>query len=93
MLTLVVLYATWCPKCHMMLPVVEELEKEFAGMWNVIRIDVEKQPEMIELYEVEIVPTFVMKENGEEIGRMAGMIGEETLRRRLKGCSAERKIE
>lgn len=84
-LTLLVLFASWCPKCHMMLPVVDDLEAEFAADWNVVRIDIEKHPEMIEKYDVQIVPTFVLIKGGEQVGRMAGMIGEETLRSRLKG--------
>ena len=83
-LTLLVLFATWCPKCHMMLPVVDDLEAEFAAAWNVVRIDIEKNPEMIERYDVQIVPTFVLIKDGEPVGRMAGMLGEETLRSRLK---------
>ena len=84
MLILVVLYATWCPKCHMMLPIVDELEMEFLGEWKIRRIDIEKQPDEATNYDIEIVPTFILQKDGKEIGRMAGMIGEETLKRRLK---------
>lgn len=84
MLILVVLYATWCPKCHMMLPIVDELEMEFSREWKIRRIDIEKQPDEAANYDIEIVPTFILQKDGKEIGRMAGMIGEETLKRRLK---------
>ena len=84
MLILVVLYATWCPKCHMMLPIVDELEMEFSREWKIRRIVIEKQPDEAANYDIEIVPTFILQKDGKEIGRMAGMIGEETLKRRLK---------
>ena len=84
MLILVVLYATWCSKCHMMLPIVDELEMEFSREWKIRRIDIEKQPDEAANYDIEIVPTFILQKDGKEIGRMAGMIGEETLKRRLK---------
>ena len=93
MLTLIVLYATWCPKCHMMLPVVDDLETEFLKNWSVRRIDIEKETDLASAYEVEIVPTFIMQRDGKEIGRMVGMIGEETLKRRLTELEEQRKIE
>lgn len=93
MLILVVLYATWCPKCHMMLPIVDELEMEFLGEWKIRRIDIEKQPDEATNYDIEIVPTFILQKDGNEIGRMAGMIGEETLKRRLKDLVERRKKE
>ena len=71
----------------MMLPVVDDLEIEFSKNWTVRRIDIEKQPDEAANYDVEIVPTFVLQKNGGEKGRMAGMIGEETLKRRLKELS------
>ena len=36
---LVVFFATWCPKCNMMLPLVDEIENDFAKDLKVIRID------------------------------------------------------
>ena len=39
---LVVFFATWCPKCNMMLPLVDEIENDFAKDLKVIRIDTEK---------------------------------------------------
>lgn len=68
----------------MMLPIVDELEMEFSREWKIRRIDIEKQPDEAANYDIEIVPTFILQKDGKEIGRMAGMIGEETLKRRLK---------
>lgn len=84
MLTLVVLYASWCPKCHMMLPIVDELELELEEKLRVVRVDIEKEPDKMIPYEVEIVPTFVLLKGSREVGKMAGMIGEETLRKRIE---------
>ncbi len=77
----------------MMLPVVDDLETEFSKKWRVRRIDIEKETDLASAYEVEMVPTFIMQRDGKEIGRMAGMIGEETLKRRLAELEEQRKIE
>ena len=81
--TMIVLFAHWCPKCNMMMPIVDEVENEFSEKLKVQRIDVEQEPEMMEIYEVQIVPTFVVLKGETEIGRMAGLIGEEMFKERL----------
>lgn len=80
---MVVLFAHWCPKCSMMMPIVEEIEDEFHDKLEVQRIDVELEPEMMEIYETEIVPTFVVIKEKEELGRMTGLIGEKMFKERL----------
>lgn len=80
---LIVLYSRWCPKCNMMMPVVDEIEELYQGRVSVIRIDIEKETKRAKDYGIQIVPTFVIIEEEKEIARMAGMIGEETLKRRL----------
>ncbi len=80
---MLVLFAHWCPKCNMMMPIVDELEMHYVKKMQVLRIDVEKEPEQMEKYQAEIVPTFIIFVEGREVGRMAGMIGENTLYRRI----------
>jgi len=80
---MLVLYAHWCPKCNMMMPIVDELEMHYVGKLQVTCIDVEKEPEQMEIYQAEIVPTFIIFQEDKEVGRMSGMIGEKTLYRRI----------
>lgn len=80
---MLVLFAHWCPKCNMMMPIVDELEMHYVKELQVLRIDVEKEPEQMEKYQAEIVPTFIVFIQDKEVGRMSGMIGENTLYRRI----------
>lgn len=89
---MLVLYAHWCPKCNMMMPIVDELEMHYVGKLQVTRIDVEKEPEQMEIYQAEIVPTFIIFREDKEVGRMSGMIGEKTLYRRIDSMLSEEKI-
>lgn len=81
---MLVLFAHWCPKCNMMMPIVDEVEMHYVNKMQVIRIDVEEEPEQKEKYQAEIVPTFIIFIKEKEVGRMAGMIGEETLYNRIE---------
>lgn len=82
--TLIVLFAHWCPKCNMMMPVVDEIEEVYKEQLEVVRTDIEKETEIAKDYSIQIVPTFVIMKQGNEVMRMAGIIGEEILKKRIE---------
>ena len=82
--TLIVLFAHWCPKCNMMMPVVDEIEEVYKEQLEVVRIDIEKETEIAKDYSIQIVPTFVIMKQGYEVMRMVGIIGEEILKKRIE---------
>ena len=82
--TLIVLFAHWCPKCNMMMPVVDEIEEVYKEQLEVVRIDIEKETEIAKDYSIQIVPTFVIMKQGNEVMRMAGIIGEVILKKRIE---------
>ena len=82
--TLIVLFAYWCPKCNMMMPVVDEIEEVYKEQLEVVRIDIEKETEIAKDHSIQIVPTFVIMKQGNEVMRMAGIIGEEILKKRIE---------
>lgn len=84
MLKIMVIFARWCPICNMMLPLIEELEKDYVGKIELIWIDVDKNPDVYEMHEIEIVPTLILLREKAEIARMSGMIGERVLRKRIE---------
>ena len=86
---MIVLFAHWCPKCNMMMPIGEEVEVHYGEKLQVVRIDVEEEPEKMEEYEAEIVPTFILFQGEHEVGRMAGMLGEKTVYERIDSVLAE----
>ncbi len=80
---MIVLFAHWCPKCNMMMPIVDEAEDYYGERLQVVRIDVEKEPEKMEEYGAELVPTFLLFRDGVEVARMAGLLGEKTVYERI----------
>ncbi len=81
---MVVLFAEWCPKSNMMMPLVDEIEKYYGEKLMILRIDVDQNPEAAVYYEVELVPTFVLYKEGREMGRMVGMVGEKAMYQRIE---------
>lgn len=64
--------ASWCPPCKQTRPIVEEINNESDEKPFAI-IDIDEQPDMVKLYGITSIPTFVMVDIiGEETKRMFG---------------------
>ena len=47
-------YASWCPKCGMMYPVVERIASRYQGKWIFYKIDIDISKEIAEYIGIEI---------------------------------------
>ena len=75
----VMFYAIWCGKCAMMKPVVEDIEKKYAGKIKFC----EESAVLAAEYAPEIVPTFVLFKDKKAVGVMGGMVNEHTFESRM----------
>lgn len=65
-------HATWCGPCKILSPKVASMETEFAGRVDVVRVDVEQDPEFAREAKVRGVPTLIAYRDGIEIRRHVG---------------------
>lgn len=79
MIKLLDFWAPWCGPCQMMKPVVEELEKEFEGKVQIVKINVDENQEESAKYGVMSIPTFIVLKDDQEIGRKIGFTAKEEL--------------
>ncbi len=49
--------STHCIPCKKMEPILEELQREYQGVLEVVFIDTEKYPEYAKQYKIELIPT------------------------------------
>lgn len=61
---MVEVFATWCPHCQRMAPVVDELATMVADQAKVYRVDADQSPKLADEYAPEGYPTFVMFRDG-----------------------------
>lgn len=61
---LIELFATWCPHCQRMAPIVDELASMVADKATVYRVDVDQSPDLANEYAPEGYPTFATFRNG-----------------------------
>ena len=76
---LVEFFATWCPHCHRMAPVVDDIADALQGKVNVYRFDIDKNEALASEQNVESVPTFIIYSDGNEVWRHTGEISEAAL--------------
>jgi thioredoxin 1 len=73
--TLIDLGANSCIPCKMMAPIIEELQKEYAGRADIIFIDVWKEPDQAKKYGIRAIPTQIFFDaGGKEVHRHVGFM-------------------
>lgn len=71
---LVEFFASWCPHCRKMMPVVDQVKELLDGSAAVIQLDIDENKEFAQQEEVEGIPTFIIYSNGKEQWRHSGEI-------------------
>ncbi|MCI4674487.1 thioredoxin [Candidatus Mycolicibacterium alkanivorans] len=69
---LVDLWAPWCGPCRMVSPALEQLATERAGSLKLVKVNVDKAPQISQRFEVQAVPTLLITRDGEVLARRAG---------------------
>lgn len=84
---LVNFHATWCGPCKAMAPVVEALGAEVQGKARILKVDIDKNEELAEKYQVQVVPTFILFRKGEILWKYSGVTDKMTLSAQLKSVT------
>ncbi len=71
---LVDFYATWCGPCKMMTPILHEVKTALGDKVTIIKIDVDKNPEVSNQFHVQGVPTLIIFQQGQLKWRQSGVV-------------------
>ena len=71
-------YADWCGPCNRLSPIVDKVSVDNKDV-KFVRIDVDKNEDLMTKYNVRSIPTLVVIENGKEINRSVGLIPEDKI--------------
>lgn len=71
-IVLIEFFATWCPHCRRMMPIVEEVKELLDGRAAVYQLDIDQNQEIADDIDVKSVPTFIVYKNGVEQWRNSG---------------------
>lgn len=84
--TLVDFYATWCGPCRAMHPVLDQLKNDMGNQVRVLKIDVDKNPDVADKFKIRGVPTFMLFKNGEVKWRQSGGMDLNTLKSKVRSA-------
>ena len=79
--TLLDFWAAWCGPCKVMHPVIDELEREYAGKVEVKKYDVDapENQEIVQRYDVGAMPTYFIEKDGQVVNQFVGAQSKSTL--------------
>jgi thioredoxin 1 len=70
---LVDFWAAWCGPCRMVGPIIDEVSEEYSEKAIVGKMDVDANQEFAAKYGVRNIPTVLVFQNGEVVGRQVGV--------------------
>ncbi len=71
--TLVDFFATWCGPCKVQAPILEQVKNKLGDKVNILKIDVDQNPQLAEQYSIQSIPTLILFKEGEAIWRAYGV--------------------
>lgn len=81
---LVEFFATWCPHCRKMMPIVEQIKELLENRMPVFQLDIDKNSTLADEQGVKSVPTFLIYKNGEVVWHHSGEIEGDSLLKKIE---------
>ncbi len=81
-------WAPWCGPCKAMLPIMEELDSEYKGKVNFVKMNVDENGDVPQKFNVMSIPTFVIFKNGEAVKSFVGAKSKEDVKREIEEAIA-----
>jgi len=78
-------YTPGCSPCKLLSPVLEQLADEFAGKLEIVKVNIEKSPNLGRFVGVRSVPTMVMFDDGEMVDMVVGYGGRKKVKEFIEG--------
>jgi thioredoxin 1 len=73
-------WAPWCGPCHMISPIMEELDGEYNGNIAFFKLNTDESPDIASRYNVMSIPTILLFKEGNVAETVVGVNSKATLK-------------
>ena len=77
-------WAQWCPPCHVIAPIIEELSRDYAGKVVFGKLDVNENKAIALKYGITAIPTLLLFKNGNLVDQVLGAVSKQHLEEKIK---------
>lgn len=82
--TLVDFWAEWCGPCKAIAPIVSEIATAYAGKLNVVKMNIDENPQTPTQFQIKGIPTLILFKDGQMIDQIVGAVPRDRLETMLK---------
>jgi thioredoxin 1 len=78
-LVLIDFFATWCGPCKTLAPILKQVKDSLGERITILKIDVDKNQQLSNKYQVRGVPTMILFQEGKQLWRQSGVLSKEEI--------------
>lgn len=82
-IVLVDFYASWCPPCKKLMPIVDNIEKKYTSKVKVLKIDIDKNDKLYKSLNITGIPMLLIYKDGKNTWSQNGFVEQETIEKHL----------